>query len=167
MNFNQSDRVVHHTFGIGVVVSIEEMSFGSPEPRLFYRVGFLKTTVWVPVDDLSKGGLRPVTPKDHLAQYRAVLKSSPVTFDSDFRKRQIELEKRMDKGSFQGLCEVIRDLDALDLEKPLSYTEKKLLKRTWDALVLEWSAASGVTDLEALSEINGYLSKGRQGSYNV
>lgn len=167
MNFNQGDRVVHHSFGIGVVVSVDEMDFASTEPRRFYRVDFSNTTVWVPVDDYSKGGLRPITPQDHLARYRNVLQCPPATLDSDFRKRQIELEKRMDKGSFQGLCEVIRDLDALDIEKPLSYSERKLLEQTREALVLEWSTASDLTHLEAMSEINECLYKGRQDSSNV
>ncbi len=164
MNFNQGDQVVHHTFGIGTVVSIEEMNMTGSEARMFYRIGFLNSTVWVPVDDTSKGKLRPITPQGQLAQYRAVLQSTPVSLDGDFRKRQIELEERLDKGSLQGLCEVIRDLDALDIEKPLSYSEKRLLKQTREALVVEWSATGGLTHNEALSEINGCLDKGRKGS---
>ena len=164
MNFNQGDQVVHHTFGIGTVVTIEEMNMADFEARMFYRVGFLNSTVWVPVDDTSKGKLRPITPQGHLVQYRAVLQSTPITLDSDFRKRQVELVERLDMGSLQGLCEVIRDLDALDVEKPLSYSEKRLLKQTRESLVVEWSATGGLTRNEALIEINGCLDKGRKGS---
>jgi RNA polymerase-interacting CarD/CdnL/TRCF family regulator len=143
------------------------MNFASTESRRFYRMDFFNTTVWVPVDNQSRGGLRPIIPKGHLAQYRAVLKCPPVSLDSDFRKRRTELEKRMDKGGFQGLCEVIRDLDAFDVEKPLSYSEKNLLKQTREALVREWPTTSGVTDIEALREINGCLFKGRKVLHNV
>ena len=166
MNLNLGDRIVHHTLGIGVVVSIEEMNFASPEPRLFYRVDFNKTTIWVAVVESSKSRLRLITPKSHLAQYRAVLKSSPISLDNDFRKRQIELEKRMDAGSFKGLCEVTRDLTALHIERPLSFSEKRLLDETREALVLEWSTTSGSTQRDALSEINGCLDKGRQGVHH-
>ena len=163
MSFNQGDHVVHKTFGVGVIESIEGMIFAGTEPRSFYRVDFAKTTVWVPVDDPSIGGLRPITPKSQLARYRALLKSSPVTLDSDYRKRRIELEKRKDRGSFQGLCEVIRDLNALDAEKPLNYSENKFFRQTREALVLEWSEASGISRSEAMSEIDGCLFMGRQG----
>jgi CarD family transcriptional regulator, regulator of rRNA transcription len=166
MNFNLGDRVVHHTFGIGMVVSIELMNFATPEPRDFYRVDFNKTTIWIEVAESSKSRLRLITPKSHLAQYRAVLKSSPVCLDHDFRKRQVELQKRMDAGSFKGLCEVTRDLNALNITRPLSFSEKKLLEETREALALEWSTASETTQKEALSEINGCLYKGRQGARN-
>jgi CarD family transcriptional regulator len=167
MNFNQGDHVVHQNFGVGIVVSIEGMKLADTGPSLFYRVDFFKTTVWVPVDDQSKGGLRPVTPKGHLARYRDLLKSSPVTLDSDYRKRQLELEERRDGGTFQGLCEVIRDLNALDGEKPLNSSEKKLYKKTRESLVLEWSATSGLSPAEAMRDIDGCLYKGRQGPHNV
>lgn len=167
MNFNLGDHVVHRTFGLGIVMSIEGMELAGTGPGLFYRVDFIKTTVWVPVDDLSKSGLRPVTPKGQLAQYRDLLKSSPVTLDKDYRKRQIELEKRREGGTFQGLCEVIRDLTALNVEKPLNSYEKKLFNQTREALVLEWSATSGISRNEAMSDIDGCLYKGRQGPYRV
>lgn len=162
MNLNKGDRVVHSTFGIGKVVTIEAMSLNSAEPRMFYRIDFIKTTIWIAVGEPSTGRLRPITPKSQLDQYRAVLKTSPATLDDDFRKRRIELEKRMDGGSFRGLCEVTRDLNALNSQKPLNYSEKKFLEQTQDALVLEWSTASEITRVEAMSEINGCMSKGKQ-----
>lgn len=167
MNFNQGDQVVHQNFGVGVVVSIEGMNFSGSQPRLFYRVEFMKTTVWVPVGNQPESSLRPITPKNHLARYRTVLKSSPVGLDRDFRKRQIELEKRIDRGTFQGLCIVMRDLSALNTRKPLNYYEKTLYKQTREALLLEWSAISGLSHAEAASEIDGCLYKGRLNSANV
>jgi len=167
MNYNQGDHVVHQNFGVGIVVSIEGMNFTGSEPRLFYRVEFLKTTVWVPVGNQPESGLRPITPKSHLTRYRTVLKSSPVGLDSNFRKRQIELEKRIDRGTFQGLCIVIRDLNALDTLKPLNYYEKTLYKQTREALVSEWSTISGLSHAESASEIDVCLNKGRLNSANA
>lgn len=167
MIFNQGDRVVHRGFGVGIITSIEMRNLAGEKPRLFYRVDFSKTTVWVPVGDLSKSRLRPVTPMAQLAQYRALLGSRPVSLDADFRKRQVELEKRIDTGTFQGMCEVIRDLNALETEKTLNSYEKALFKHTREALIVEWSETSGLTHFEAMSEIDGCLYQGRQSSANV
>lgn len=161
MNFNKGDRVVHRNFGVGTVASIEGMGLSGNEQRLFYRVNFNKTTVWVPVGIQPEGGLRPITPTGHLDQYRALLKSSPVQLDRDFYKRRSELEKRMDRGTFQGLCEVIRDLNGLKDKKQLNNYEKTLYKRTWEALVLEWSMTSGGSQYETMSEIDGCLAYGK------
>ena len=57
MNFNRGDQVVHRDFGVGTVVTIELMSFSHNQLRLFYRVEFLKTTIWVPVSEASDNRL--------------------------------------------------------------------------------------------------------------
>ena len=157
MNFNIGDRVVHKNFGVGIVISIEGMRLSGSESHLFYRVDFSKTTVWVPVGHQPEGGLRPITPKSQLYRYRAVLKSSPVSLSRDFRKRQSELEKRMDRGTFQGLCEVIRDLKALNTEKTLNDYERTLFRQSRAALISEWSMTSGLSQLETIGEIDGCL----------
>lgn len=157
MNFNIGDRVVHKNFGVGIVISIEGMRLSGSESHLFYRVKFPKTTVWVPVRHQPEGGLRPITPKSQLYRYRAVLKSSPVSLGRDFRKRHRELEMRMDRGTFQGLCEVIRDLKALNTEKTLNDYERTLYRQSREALILEWSMTSGLSQSEAIGEIDGCL----------
>ncbi|MEJ2600081.1 MAG: CarD family transcriptional regulator [Anaerolineales bacterium] len=157
MNFKKGDRVVHKNFGVGIVVLIEGVNFSGNGPHLFYRVDFNRTTVWVPVGNRSEGGLRPITPKNHLDQYRALLKSPPVLLDDDFRKRHSELEKRMARGTFQGLCEVIRDLNALSAVKPLNYYERTLFKQSREALVSEWSVTSGLSQSETMGEIDRCL----------
>ena len=161
MNFDIGDRVVHKNFGVGIVVSIEGMEFSGSSSHLYYQVDFPKTTVWVPIGHQPEGGLRPITPKSQLYRYRSLLKSPPVSLDGDFRKRQSELEKRIDRGTFKGLCEVIRDLNALNAEKSLNDYEKTLYKQSREALVLEWSMVSGMSHSEAISEIDGYLQHGK------
>jgi CarD family transcriptional regulator len=160
MNFNQGDYVVHQNFGVGTVKSIEGMNLTGTEPRLFYRIDFLKSTIWVPVGHQPERGLRPVTPKKDLDQYRALLESIPIKLNEDFRKRQIELEKRLDRGTFQGLCEIVRDLYALKSAQSLNYYEQTLYNQAWASLVMEWSTSSGISPNEASREIEGYLQKG-------
>jgi CarD family transcriptional regulator len=157
MNFNKGDRVVHKNFGVGIVESIEGMNLTDNDQCLYYRVDFLKTTVWVPVGDQPGGMLRSITSKSQLYRYRALLKSSPNPLEGNFYQRRGELERRVERGTFQSLCEVLRDLHALDAEKPLNYYEKTLFKQTREALVLEWSVVSGMSQYETMGEINGIL----------
>jgi RNA polymerase-interacting CarD/CdnL/TRCF family regulator len=147
---------------VGTVQSIEGMNFSGNQPRLFYRVEFAKTTIWVPVGNQPSGGLRPVTPKSQLYRFRDLLKSPPRPLNSDFRQRQKELENRVESGSCEALCETIRDLSAWNRQKPLNNYERELLRQLRSALAAEWSVASGLDINEALDEIDGYLLKGRQ-----
>lgn len=155
MSYNQGESVVHHQFGVGTVVGIETMNVNE-ELRQFYRVSFDRTMLWVPVAG-SSSGIRPITTKGNLAPFREVLKSSPSAFEGDFRQRQAEMTRRVDSGTFQGLCEIVRDLSARLSGKPLNLYEFTLLKRSREALITEWSAASGCSSDQALDEIDGYL----------
>jgi RNA polymerase-interacting CarD/CdnL/TRCF family regulator len=154
MNFNTGDRVVHKNFGVGTVVSIESTNLSGDGQGRFYRVDFFKTSVWVPIDNQPEGGLRPITPKGHLDRYRAVLKSSPLSLGVGFHERRSELEKRMGRSTFQDLCEVYRDLNALNAKKPLNNYEKTLFKQTRESLVLEWSMTSGLSQTETIVDID-------------
>lgn len=162
MNFSCGDYVVHPKFGVGTVVCIEEMVFSGDDPSVFYRVDFGKTTLWVPVKISKSRGIRPVTPKSDLARYRSVLKSRPVTLNDNFRKRQVELEDRMHLGTFQALCEVVRDLSARNRQKILGSYELTLLRRTREAMDSEWARASKLPLVDAAEEIDTLLRAGRQ-----
>jgi RNA polymerase-interacting CarD/CdnL/TRCF family regulator len=158
MDYHEGDCVVHQNFGVGTIAGIETRDNGS-ESLLYYRVSFDRTTVWVPVENQSRGGLRPLTPKSDLSRYRALLESLPNDLDNDFRKRSLELNERKDSGTYSGMCVVVRDLSARLSKKSISEHEKVLLKRTLDALVTEWSLAGGISTDQARNEIEESLKK--------
>lgn len=162
MNFSSGEDVVHQRFGVGTIICIEEMAFGGDGPGEFYRVDFGKTTLWVPLKTPQSRGLRPVTPKRDLARYRSVLESRPVHLNDNFRQRQGELQDRMHQGTFQALCEVVRDLSARNREKVLSNFELALLRRTRQAMDSEWARSSNLPMVDATDEIDALLNKGRQ-----
>jgi RNA polymerase-interacting CarD/CdnL/TRCF family regulator len=164
MDFTIGDRVIHRYLGEGTVVSIEAMGLSGSSSRLFYRVEFPKTTLWAAMGDQTPGGLRRITPKNQLYLFRALLKSSPMTLDTDFRSRQKELENRAEAGTFRSLCEIVRDLSAWNRIKPLNGYEKNLLKKSRASLAAEWSSTSGMAVNDALQEIDDYLLKGKQAS---
>ncbi len=156
--FHIGDFVVHPMHGIGRVAAIQEMEFVADKQTLFYQVGFDNKTVWVQVQDGE--ALRAVTLKAALAHYRDILESPPVPMNSDFHVRQRELADRLKDHSFQNLCEVVRDLNALSKAKVLNNYERGLFKRTSATLQQEWAVASGMPLNEAVSSIEAMLQKG-------
>jgi RNA polymerase-interacting CarD/CdnL/TRCF family regulator len=156
MAYQQGDLVVHQNFGVGTVIGLETKNQDG-DPCLYYRVGFEKTTIWVPVNEKREDRVRPVTPKAELNQYRQLLKSEPEPLDRDFRTRQTILIKRMAAGTYAGVCQVVRDLNAYQMIKSLTQFEKNLLQNARLALVTEWSISSGLSLEQASVEINHYL----------
>lgn len=151
------DMIVHPAFGIGHIMEIEEKQFSEQGVHLYYKIARLKHTIWIRVETQEASGLRLVTAKSELDYYRDLLKSPPVPLNTDHRQRQLELGSRLQKGSFQGVCEVMRDLTAWKLRKPLGQADATILQKTRDSLYAEWATAAGISNTEAVKEIGSLL----------
>ena len=157
MGLQVGDSVVHPIHGVGHIVHVGNKMFTGTETRLYYQVVTDKTTVWIPAESFEKIGMRQLPPKRDLASYRTLLKTLPVSFDTNHSKRRIELAERLKLGSFQSLCEMVRDLTALGWNKPLSNADAVSLRRAHDRLCREWSAADNIPVEQAGNEIDALL----------
>jgi len=138
-------------------VRLEMQTFMAAQEQLFYEISTSKSTVWVPVDGNPDGGLRRLSSKQDLAHCRRLLQKPPTTLEPDHRKRQLELAARLRGGSFQTLCEVVRDLTARGRLKPLNEADSSALRRARAAMLQEWAAAAGITLADATAEVDGLL----------
>jgi RNA polymerase-interacting CarD/CdnL/TRCF family regulator len=162
MRFKAGDSVVHIAHGVGQVIRLDEKRFSGQEARLYYEVETLKGTVWVPVDTPQPTSLRRLTTASELARYRGLLTGRPEPLDPDRRKRHLQLLERMKQGSFQVLCESVRDVSALGWKKPLGEGDIAWLRKAREDLCHEWASAAGVSLEEAAHEIDRLLEEGRQ-----
>jgi RNA polymerase-interacting CarD/CdnL/TRCF family regulator len=160
MQLKIGDLIVHPAFGVGHIVEIEEKSFSEKETGLYYKIVRLKHTMWILVEAQEVTGLRLVTAKSDLDYYRNMLKSAPVPLNTNLQQRQQELVSRLTQGSFQGVCEVMRDLTAWGWREPLGRADTTTLEKTRDSLSQEWAAAAGVSATEAIREIDSLLAAG-------
>jgi len=167
MGLKIGNLVIHPTLGLGDLVKIEEKQFSDEGMQLYYKITRSKHSMWIPVKAQESSGLRLVTPKSELAHYRHLLKSAPVPLKTNYQQRQLELGNRLRKGSFQAVCEVMRDLTASSWGKPLSQTDTTTLRKTRDALAEEWAAAAGVSIAEATKEITSLLLETRQTHFGL
>ncbi len=162
MELHVGDSVVHPIHGVGLIVHVGNKKLTEAQPRLYYQVVTENDTVWVPAESFEKIGMRQLPSKRDLASYRTLLKTSPVTFDTNHSKRRMELAERLKVGSFKSLCELVRDLTAFGWRKPLSNADAVSLRRAHDRLCREWAAADDVPVEEAVSEIDALLNQGKQ-----
>jgi CarD family transcriptional regulator len=158
------DQVFHPIHGVGKVVAVKAMALNGERSRWYYEVVLINSTIWVLVEPFGIGRLRRITPKDELARYRALLKSEPASLSNNFRLRQVDLNDRMKLGTFQAICEVVRDLNARRLSKSLTDYESNLLKKAHEMLIQEWAATSKMTSREAAQTIDDLLLEGQKGA---
>ena len=164
MQFKVGDFVVHPVYGVGHIVQIEEKRFAETGARFYYEITLRRSTIWIPVDVEATVGLRLVTAKSDLDQYRDVLKSPPVPLNKDLPQRHLTLAKLLKQASFSVMCEVVRDLTASNWRKPLASVDKATLRKARERLSQEWAAAAGISITEATKEINSLLRASRQES---
>jgi RNA polymerase-interacting CarD/CdnL/TRCF family regulator len=157
MQFKISDWVVLPAYGIGQIREIEEKIFSEQGARLYYKIALSKHSIWIPVEAHEVSGLRLVTVKSELDHYRHLLKSPPIPLEKNHHRRHLELVNRLKRGSFQIVCEVVRDLTAWGWRKPLGQTDTALLQKTRQSLYQEWAAAAGVPVTEAIREVDSLL----------
>jgi len=156
IQFKVGDFVVHPVYGLGHLSAMRA--------RLYYQITLPSSTVWIPVEAQATIGLRLVTARSDLDQYRDLLKSRPVPLHKDHKRRHLELVGRLNQGSFQVVCEVVRDLTAWGWRKSLNRTDAVTLKKTQESLYQEWATAAGVSIAEATTEVNSLLQTTQQAS---
>lgn len=154
-------------YGIGHIREIEEKNFSEQGARLYYKIALSNRTIWIPVEAHEVSGLRLVTAKSDLDYYRSLLSSSPVPLEKDYHRRHLELTSRLKQGSFQVMCEVVRDLTGLGWQKPLGRSDAAILQRTRERLLQEWATSASVSMAEATAEIDSLLLKTRQACFEL
>lgn len=157
MQFEVGDNVVHPVYGVGHIVQIEDRQFSEKGIRQYYKVILPRLTLWIPVEAQASIGLRLVTARSDLDQYRNLLKSRPVPLKHNHAQRHVELASRLKEGSFQVTCEVVRDLTVSGWQKPLGRSDAVILQKTRERLLQEWAVSAGVSVAEATEEINTLL----------
>jgi RNA polymerase-interacting CarD/CdnL/TRCF family regulator len=145
---------------VGNIVRLEDRQLAENETRLYYVLAFGKTTVWIPVQTNRSSPLRLVTAPQDLDQYRTLLKSRPTPLDRDYKKRRLDIQEHLALGSFQVVCEVVRDLTALSWQRPLAGIDASLLNKVREGLWQEWAVSTGQSLPDAIHEVTALLEAG-------
>lgn len=144
--FAVGDNVVYPMHGAGVVEAIEERIFEARPTKYLVLSMFLgNMKVHIPLENVEKVGLRPVSDQQELKRIAAVLQERSesnlrsITWN---RRFTIYLDK-MKSGNVLELAEVIRILSVQDHEKKLSTGERRLLGSARQILASELMVAKG------------------------
>jgi CarD family transcriptional regulator len=160
MTFEVGDRVVYPNQGVGTIENISSRSFGAQFEKFYLlRLVYSSMTVMVPFSNVNTIGLRKVTRNAEIARVLAFLSSGGCRFHSDWKSRFKENSEKMLGGSLLNVAEVLKGLLLLQIEKPLSFREKKMLDRARHMLVTELTMARRMPEAEAVTLLQKALAK--------
>ena len=151
--FEKGEKVIYPQFGLGTIAEVTKKEVGGTD-HSFYRLEFplKKIEILVPVKRATENGLRKVMTDSEVEAVLEFLKtptkcSKPQQWHQ-WRKKTQELVK---SGDPLEIAKIYCQLMALDSEKGLSFTEKKILAQVELLLVSEISAAKGLSEDDAAS----------------
>jgi CarD family transcriptional regulator len=160
MTFQVGEKVVYPNHGVGTIENISFRAFGTQEERFYLlRLSPNSMTVMVPFSHVGDVGLRKVTKCSEINRVLTYLSAGRPCCAHDWKDRFKENSDKMRGGSLLEVAEVFKSLLIIQLAKPLSFREKKMLERARSMLVLETSIAKSLAEKDAVALITKALEK--------
>lgn len=160
MSFQIGEKVVYPTYGVGTIENISSRLFGSQFERFYLlKLATNAITVMVPFSHVGDIGLRKVTKNGEVGRMLLFLACGTCKCSQDWKNRFKENSDRMRSGSLLEVAEVLKSLLLLQMEKPLSFREKKMLDCARQMLISEVSISRALREGDAIQLMQRSLEK--------
>ncbi len=160
--FSVGDLAVYPAHGVGIIESIEEKSVAGSE-HIFYVMRILENDmkIMIPKNNAQQVGLRNIISDKDADEVYAILREKDVEFTPQtWNRRYREYMDKIKTGSIFDLAAVLRDLYMLQMDKPLSFGEKKMLDTARSLLIKELSIAKNKKEDEIAQGIESIFNGG-------
>jgi CarD family transcriptional regulator len=141
VGFKVGQKVVYPNHGIGTIEQIEQKQIGAVAlPFYTLRLAATNSLVLVPVSNASEVGLRRPITSVECETLLKVLSADFVTPPHDWKDRFKDFSEKMRTGNIFEVADVLKHLNYLSHNKPLSFREQRMLERSRYLVVSELAA---------------------------
>lgn len=156
-------KVVLQSHGVGRIEAIEQKEVsGSKESFYVLRILGKDMTIMVPSGNAERVGLRQLIGRDEVPKVMEILRKRDLKIGPHWSRRVKDILEPIKTKTLYEVATVLRKLVLLQMERNLSFTEKKALESVRRLLVEEISHALGIDEADARSMVDKTL--GRPGS---
>ncbi|HWZ31090.1 MAG TPA: CarD family transcriptional regulator [Bryobacteraceae bacterium] len=160
LTFHVGEKIVYPNHGVATIENISARAFAGHFERFYLlRLTYNSLTVMVPFSHVDDLGLRKVTRNGEVARVISFLSEGRCRRHADWKDRFKENTEKMRNGSLLAVAEVMKSLLILQMQKPLSFREKKMLDRARHMLIMEFSTSRGLNEPEAADMLDKALAK--------
>jgi CarD family transcriptional regulator len=139
-NFSIGDKVIYPNQGIGVVEDIQKEKYFGQEFRIYHlRILSNDSKIMVPSSNAEEIGIRRLISLETIREVINFLRNGAVDVSMNWKGRYKEHVNLMKTGSILDMAVVLKSLYYLNLVKPLSFREKKMMEKAKELLVTEIS----------------------------
>lgn len=148
--FKIGDKIVYPMHGAGTIDSVEIKEFLGEEKEYFIlKMPIGNMDISIPKSNINNMNIRDIISKEEGEEVLAILNGDPEELNSNWNLRYRENQEILKTGDIFKIANMVRDLVALDDEKGLSTTEKKLLNRARRIMASELVMAGSLDRKEA------------------
>jgi RNA polymerase-interacting CarD/CdnL/TRCF family regulator len=150
--YSEGDWIVHSRYGIGRIKGVETKSISGEETH-YYRIKTTDSTFWIPVDQMDSELLRPLSTPKEIQKAIAALQKPPEAMSSNYKMRQMRIQKAQSRNTPKAIARIIRDLRAYRRKMGvLNSTERSAFRSLKKQLVEEWAIVTDINTEKAASK---------------
>lgn len=155
--FRENEYVVYPVHGVGKITAIEDRSFeGQTIKFVVIEIKEEKLVLRVPINNLSKLGIRPLFNPQTMAQIEDILRQRIRVRRMMWSRRAQEYESKINSGDPVAVAEVVRELyKRNDMDQ--SYSERQIYQQALSRLAREVGAIKGFDEAGAVQHLRGIL----------
>ena len=160
MTFQVGEKIVYPNHGVATIENISSRAFAGHNERFYLlRLTSNSLTVMVPFSHADELRLRKVTRNGEMTRVVSFLSEGSCRRYHDWKDRFRDNTAKMRDGSLLAVAEVLKSLLILQVQKVLSFREKKMLDRARHMLITELSTSRGFNEAEAAEFLERALTK--------
>ena len=134
------DKVIYPNQGLGVIENIQDENYFGQDFHIYHvRIIANNTLVLVPTANTEEIGIRKPISEDSIQDIFDFIRNGGVDVTMNWKGRYKEHVDLMKSGTVQDMALVLKSLYYLQLIKPLSFREKKMMEKAKELIVTEIS----------------------------
>ena len=143
--FKIGDKVIYPNQGLGVIEDVQEENYYGERFRIYHlRIISNNTLVLVPSSNTEEIGIRKPISAGRVSKIFDFMRNGDVDVTMNWKGRYKEHLNLMKSGSMLDMALVLKSLFYLNLIKPLSFREKKMMEKVKELIVSEISEVSSL-----------------------
>lgn len=147
--FKIGDKIIYPNQGLGVIENIQDESYFGETSRIYHlRIFSNNTLVLVPSTSAEEIGIRKPISHRSVKKIFDFLGNGGVDVSMNWKGRYKEHLNLLKSGTMLDMVMVLKSLYYLNLIKPLSFREKKMMEKVKELIVSEISEVSSLSNNE-------------------
>lgn len=157
--FKIGDKVIYPNQGLGVIENIQDENYFGETARIYHlRIFSNNTLVLVPSTSAEEIGIRKPISNRSVKKIFDFLGNGGVDVSMNWKGRYKEHLNLLKSGTMLDMVMVLKSLYYLNLIKPLSFREKKMMEKVKELIVAEISEVSSLSNHEIEQKVMETLS---------